>query len=161
MAEERSTVQKGDEEEQPESAFFVLLGIFFCSSAVSREQLVSLDGHRTGHWQAWTLPASCQRTAAGEAAGLLREDKASGRKREAETASSQSCPVTWATSSPSKLWPPGHDCVFFMWCLGARKSVPLTFLVTWVVTLHPHPYVANVIFKGCNYQEVSCDFWKF
>lgn len=28
MAEERSTVQKGDEEEQPESAFFVLLGIF-------------------------------------------------------------------------------------------------------------------------------------
>lgn len=34
-----------------------------------------------GHWQAWPLPASCQRTAAGEAAGLLREDKASGRKR--------------------------------------------------------------------------------
>lgn len=78
-----------------------------------------------GHWQAWPLPASCQRTAAGEAAGLLWEDKASGRKREAETASSQSCPVTLTTNYPQRLWPPGHDSVCLCGCLGTRKSVSI------------------------------------
>lgn len=74
------------------------------------------------HWQAWPLPASCQRTAAGEAAGLLREDKASRRKREAETASSRSCPVTSTTNYPLRLWPHGHDCVL-CGIFGTRKSV--------------------------------------
>lgn len=69
------------------------------------------------------LPASCQRTAAGETAGLLSMDKALGRKREAETAPSQSCPVTSATNIPTS-----QGCV----CLGTRKSALLTPLVTQV-----------------------------
>lgn len=49
--------------------------------------------------RARTPPASCQRTTAGEAARLRRGDKAWGRKREAETASSRSCGLAAATQA--------------------------------------------------------------
>lgn len=52
--------------------------------------------------------------AAGEAAGLRAEDKASGRKREAQAASSQSCLVTLAASIPLSSDLPGMSvCVVF------------------------------------------------
>lgn len=60
----------------------------FCSSVVSRVQLVSVDGAPLIRDRTVTsLDASCfpsERMAAGEAAGLLREDKAWVRKHEME-----------------------------------------------------------------------------
>lgn len=94
----------------------------FCSLVVSRVQLVSVDGAPLIRDRTVTsLDASCfpsERTAAGEAAGLLQQDKAWGRKHEIEKNLRRlSPPIT-----PLKLWPPEHDWL----SSGSRKLDPLT-----------------------------------
>lgn len=99
------------------------------SSAVSGEHLVSLDGvlptqgQDTDEPGRFLLPVKGRLQ--GKRQGCWGRIRPSGRKREAETASSQSCPVTLTTNYPQRLWPPGHDCVCLCGCLGTRKSVSI------------------------------------